>query len=85
MNVNGGITVKIKTELLKIYIQDYITENIKDFEIDADSIADTVAIRILYEIQKIIKNDNYSDFEAIEEIVRVFEKYNISFGNRHNF
>lgn len=85
MNVNGGITVKTKTELLKIYIQDYITENIKDFEIYADSIADTVAIRILYEIQKIIKNDNYSDFEAIEEIVRVFEKYNISFGNRHNF
>lgn len=77
--------VKIKTELLKKYISDYINNSIRDFEIDADEITDTIAIRMLVEIQHIIKNDAYSDFEASEKIMRVFEKYNIDFGSRHDF
>ena len=77
--------MKIKAELLKTYISDFINSRIEDFEIDADDIANTVAIKILAEIQKIIKNDSYSDFERIEEIVCVFEKYKIDFGNCHDF
>ncbi|MBO5060461.1 MAG: hypothetical protein J6C82_06080 [Clostridia bacterium] len=77
--------MKIKTELLKKYISDYINNSIRDFEIDADEITDTIAIRMLVEIQHIIKNDAYSDFEASEKIMRVFEKYNIDFGSRHDF
>lgn len=77
--------MKIKVELLKIHISDFINSRIEDFEIDADDIANTVAIKILAEIQEIIKNDSYSDFERIEEIVCVFEKYKIDFGNCHDF
>ena len=40
---------------------------------------------MLYEIQNVIKNEDYSDFEAIEQIVCIFEKYNIDFGVRHDF
>ena len=77
--------MKIKVELLKTHISDFINSRIEDFEIDADDIANTVAIKILTEIQEIIKNDGYSDFERIEEIVCVFEKYKIDFGNCHDF
>ena len=73
--------MNIKTELLKEYIADYINNHIEDFEIDANKITNTVAINILAEIQKIIKNNNYSDFEMIEEIVKVFEKYKLDFGS----
>ena len=77
--------MKIKVELLKTHISDFINSRIEDFEIDADDIANTVAIKILAESQEIIKNDSYSDFERIEEIVCVFEKYKIDFGNCHDF
>ncbi len=77
--------MNIKLELLKSYISDYINNNLEDFEIDASQIADTVAINMLYEIQSIITNETYSDFEAIEEIVCVFEKNKIDFGHRHDF
>ncbi len=77
--------MNIKLELLKSYITDFINNNLEDFEIDASQIADTVAINMLYEIQSIITNETYSDFEAIEEIVCVFEKNKIDFGHRHDF
>ncbi|MBR4893458.1 MAG: hypothetical protein IKZ35_05725 [Clostridia bacterium] len=77
--------MNIKLELLKIYIRDIINNNLKDLEIDASQIADTTAIKMLSEIQKIIKDKNYSDFDAIEEIVGIFENYNIDAGFRHDF
>ena len=77
--------MNIKLELLKNYISDFINNNINDFEIDAEKIGDTVAISILREIQSIIRDETYSDFDAIEKIVCVFEKNKIDFGFRHNF
>ena len=65
---------EIKTELLKLYISNYINHNIKDFEIDVSEIANTTAIKILAKIQKILANENYTDFEIVEEIVCLFEK-----------
>ena len=70
---------------MKKYIQDHINFYIDDFEIDADKIADTTAITILSEIQKIVKNYNFSDFEIVESIVEIFDKYDIDFGNCHDF
>lgn len=77
--------MNIKLELLKRSMVDFINNKLEDFEIDACEIADTVAINMLSEIQNIIRNENYSDFDAVEEIVCVFEKYKIDFGSRHNF
>ena len=80
-----GEEMNIKVELLRNYISDFIKCRVEDFEIDASQIADTTAVQMLNEIQKVIKDENYSDFEAVEEIVCIFEKYNIDFGSRHDF
>ena len=77
--------MKIKAELLRNYICDFVKRNIEDFEIDESKIADTAAIQILSEIQEVIKDEKYSDFDAMEQIVCIFEKYNISAGSRHDF
>jgi len=81
----GGIVMKIKTELLKVYISDYINNNIEDFEIDVDETSNSVAVNMLSEIQKILKNDGYSDFEIVEKITDVFRKNNIDCGGCHDF
>ena len=47
--------MNIKVELLKEWVADYVVNNIEDFEIDADKIADSVAIKALSEIQKILQ------------------------------
>ncbi len=77
--------MNIKVELLKSYITDFINSNLEDFEINAGEIADSVAIKMLSEIQNIIRNENYSDFDIVEEIVCVFEKYKVDFGSCHDF
>ena len=77
--------MNIKLEILKEHITDFIKYRLEDFEIDASQIADTTATKMLAEIQRVIKDESYSDFDAIEEIVCIFEKYNISAGVRHDF
>ena len=75
----------IKVELLKRHISDMIINNITEFEIDENKIADTVAIKMLSEIQEIIQNDSYSDFDMVEKIVCIFGKYKIDAGTCHDF
>lgn len=70
---------------MKGAIYDTVNERIGFLDIDVDEIADTTAIAALSEIQEIIQNENYSDFEKIEEIMSVFEKYNLSFGECHDY
>lgn len=77
--------MNIKTELLKRYITDYINNQIEDFEIDANEITNTIALSILSEIRDVIKNEELSDFDSIEEIVRIFEKHKIDTDFRHDF
>lgn len=77
--------MNIKLELLKGFISDIIMQSLEDINIDADKIADTTAINALAEIQNIIQNEAISDFDAVEQIVCIFEKYKISAGIRHDF
>jgi len=77
--------MNIKLELLKNFIHQAVNNNFESFEIDADKDADTVAIMMLSEIQNIIRNEDYNDFDVVEEIVSVFEKYKVDFGARHDF
>ncbi len=77
--------MRIKLDLLKAYIADYVVNRIHDFKIDENKIANTTAIKMISEIQDIITNEEYDDFEAIEAIVCVFEKYQIDAGTRHDF
>lgn len=77
--------MNIKTELIKSYIAESICRGITDFDIDADKIADTTATRVLGEIQQVLHKEGLDDFEKIEEIVLIFEKYNIDAGACHDF
>ena len=56
-----------------------------DFEIDENQIADTKATMALSEIQHLLTRDELTDFEIIEEIVRVFIKYKLDYGTVHDF
>ncbi len=40
---------------------------------------------LLSEIQKIISDEENSDFDAVEKIVCLFQKNHIDFGTRHDF
>ena len=77
--------MEIKLQLLRAYVSDLINDRLDDMVIEANEIANTVAIQALSEIQEIIQNEEYSDFDAVEKIVCVFEKYNISAGGCHDF
>ncbi len=77
--------MNIKLELLSNSIWDIVMQRLEDISIDADKIADTVATNALSEIQNVIQNDDISDFEAIEQIVCIFDKYKITTGARHDF
>ena len=74
----------IKVELLKCELIRKINEELDDFEIDATQIADTTAIKVLREIQQILKSDE-DDFMTVEEIVMVFEKYGLDSLPCHDF
>ena len=76
--------MNIKVELLKEWIADHIINNMEDFQIDADKIADSMAIKAVLEIQKILMSDS-CDEEIVEQIVEVFEKYNLDFGSCHDY
>ena len=77
--------MNLKLELLQDEICEAIRYRLSDMEIDADKIADTTAIKVLSEIKDIIQDDTKSDFDMVEEIVCVFEKYHISAGVTHDF
>ena len=76
--------MNIKLELLKGSIHDIMDSRLADIVINADEIADTTAIKALSEIQNILASD-LDDFEIVEQIVCVFEKYNLNVGGCHDF
>lgn len=79
----------IKLELLSNSISKTISElvmrNLDRLNITADQIPDTMATTMLAEIQKIIQDETITDFDAIEMIVCLFEKYGVDAGFRHDF
>lgn len=86
--------MKIKYELLENAIAEGIRQKIRmytsldsldELDIDVNEIANTVTIKALSEIQEIVQDDDISDFEAIEQIICIFEKYKISAEQRHDF
>lgn len=77
--------MNLEIELLGNELSEAIKQYLLNSNINYDVIADTVSIKVLSEIQQILKNDCISDFDAIEQIICVFEKYNLDFGSRHDF
>ena len=77
--------MNIKIELLKGHLYEMVDGMANDLEIEADRIADTTAICALSEIQSVLKSDIDSDFDVVESIVCIFEKYHLDFGGQHDF
>lgn len=77
--------MNIKLELTYDILAELIMHQLSLIDFEPDEIADTKAISALSEIQEVIQDDELSDFDAIEKIVCIFEKYHISAGERHDF
>lgn len=78
--------MNIKLDLIAGFAADAVREAVSGFElIDAEKIIDTTASKALQEIAEIIHNESLSDFDTVENIVKVFEKYHISAGGCHDF
>ena len=74
----------IKLELLQNYIYDYLKDLFERYPANTSKLVDTTAVMALGEIKNVISNDDLSDFDAIEEIVSILEKYNVNCGARHD-
>ncbi len=74
-----------KKELLAKLLCESIMNHLEYSHINFKKELETLALTVLSEIQKIVKNKKLDDSEAMEEIVCIFEKYNLDFGNRHDY
>ena len=54
-------------------------------QLSVNEIVEMQCYQALQEIKAIIDNDALSDFECIEEIVRLFERIGSNGGSRHDF
>ncbi len=77
--------MNIKLELISKAITELICNKVYELELDINKIAQTTSILVLEEIKNTLKNDDFSDFEKVEEIVCIFEKYELDCGNCHDF
>ena len=81
--------MNIKLELLRESIMEGISNSIytalKYAEIDVEPSVNSLAVKSLSEIRGIIINQEISeDFDVVEKIIEVLEKYNIYAGDRHS-
>ncbi len=76
----------IRLEIFSSVVSDAIQRALAYEIIDMDDSITSTALTILNEIECIIRDDTIlDDFDVVEEIVCVFEKYHISAGFRHDF
>lgn len=85
MKLKYGLLTSALSDAIYETIRTYITyDALDELDIDLNEIVNRAAIKALFEIQNVIRNDAMSDYDAIEEIVKIFEKYDISVTSRHN-
>ena len=86
--------MKLKYGLLASAISEAIYETIRthvaydalnELDIDVNEIVNTMAIKGLTEIYNVVQKNKISDSDAIEKIVSIFEKYDISVFSRRDF
>ena len=78
--------MEIELELFSWAVADAVKKAIRYETIDVDLAIHTAALDAIKEIQKVLKDETIEDdFEVVEEIVCIFEKYQISAGGRHDF
>ena len=77
--------VKLYGELLYEELGRCLIENFELLQFDYEKIMKERAIQILNEIREVIRDTALDDFEVVEEIVCIFEKYDIDADFRHDF
>lgn len=78
--------MNIKLELFAGAISDAINSHIKHLNINADEIVNSTALKALNEISLVIQNPEIeNDFDVVDEIIHILDKYNIDTGFRHDF
>ena len=80
--------MNIKLELLRESIMEGISDSVysalANAEIDVERSVNSLAVKALAEIREIIINQEIvEDFDVVENIIEVLEKYNIYAGDRH--
>ena len=43
------------------------------------------AVKMIKEIQTVLVNDEYNDYDVVEAIVEIFEKYDVDSGARNDY
>ncbi len=86
--------MEVPKELLNQYLVKYLNDNIAHFtdklDLDISSIVQSCAVQALEEIRAAIRRnddfyDNAGDFNTIEEILQIFDKYGLHSGACHDF
>ena len=76
--------MKIKLELFAEVISQAIKSAINGIEINVSEEAYYLAAKIVKEIREVLVDRKIGeDYEVVEAIMEVFEKYNIDAGDRH--
>ncbi len=75
----------IKTELFAREMTRLIMYNLEHLEVNMNEIVQSAAVAMLSEIQEALRHVAADDFETVERIVSIFEKYDIDCGARHDF
>ncbi len=75
----------LKLELLSDSLAEVISQHILVNKIDANTIIDTKAIKILDEIKSVICDDALDDFYVVDRMVEIFVRNKIDICGRHDF
>ena len=62
-----------------------MVELIKDFPYDSLDEVSATAVKMIKEIQAVLVNDEYNDYDVVEAIVEIFEKYDVDSGARNDY
>jgi len=74
-----------KEILAHVIAQQKIEVTFPDLQISATEIVELQCYQALQKIKAIIENDDLSDFNCVEKIVRLFEELGSDGGLRHDF
>jgi len=77
--------MSVTNELIAHIIAEQFTDLLERKKFELPEQAETIGLCIISEVQQILMDEKLDDFEAIEEIVCLFEKHNLNTGFRHDF
>ena len=77
--------MSIIIELNSDEVAKIVMKQIENGDINIKELSDCRSAEVLGHICDIIRNDNLSDFEMVEEIVSILEENNIDCGGCHDF